>query len=274
MNEYSVVRQLHKGDLSSVYQVTRKEANGEFIIKKVSELLRPSLSVLEDEANALCKLNHPNIIRYIDYFTEEKHLFLVMEYAGAGDLKQRLENIESERNPQPLSESEILNVFVPLLQALSYLHQQGHIHGSISPQSIFFTEDGTVKLGDFGFSRVHQTKMETVTRSNKYYDSILYMSPEFFKFGRRTTKNDIWAAGCILYELMMLKHPFDGSLFRDLKDTANKPEFPPIPEALYTKDLRALVTSMLMFDESGRISASEALEQSFIKSFLFSLRDD
>eukprot|EP00796_Vickermania_ingenoplastis_P011421 gene11421-7925_t len=214
MNNFSIVRKLHQGDLSSVFQVTGKDNGSTFAIKKVSELLRDNIGFL--------------------------------------------------------SETDILSIFIPLLQALLHLQQQDLFHGSISPKSIFFTEDGTVKLGDFGFSRVHKTEMLTVTRSNNYYDSIVYMSPEFYKYGKHSHKSDMWAAGCVLYELMMLKLPFDGSLYRDLKDVVNKVEIPPIPEANYSKELRAMVWSLLSFDANDRISAEQAMNQPFIKSFLFS----
>lgn len=102
-------------------------------------------------------------------------------------------------------ETEIMNWFVQLCLAMDNIHTRKILHRDIKSQNIFLTKSNTVKLGDFGISKVLEN---TVAMAQTVQGTPYYMSPEVCQNKPYTYQSDIWALGCILYELCALKHAF------------------------------------------------------------------
>ncbi len=92
--------------------------------------------------------------------------------------------------------------------AINYIHKNKILHRDIKSQNVFINSNGCLKLGDFGISKVLQNTMD---KANTMVGTPYYMSPEMYENKPYTTKSDIWALGCILYELCTLKRAFEGS---------------------------------------------------------------
>ena len=120
-----------------------------------------------------------------------------------GDIAYHIKR--KQQKNETFSEVEIFNWFVQICLALEYVHGRKVIHRDIKTQNIFLTGNNTVKVGDFGISKVlESTTQVAVTVVGTPY----YMAPEACQSEPYTSKSDVWALGCILYELCTLKHAF------------------------------------------------------------------
>ena len=145
-------------------------------------------------------------------------MIIIMEFCEHGDLAYHVRK-KKAKNEQ-FSETEIMNWFVQLCLSLEYVHSRKILHRDLKTQNIFLTKDNTVKLGDFGISKVLEcTQDHAMTVQGTPY----YMSPEVCQNKPYTYQSDIWALGCILYELCTLKHAFHaenllGLVFKIVQD--------------------------------------------------------
>jgi NIMA (never in mitosis gene a)-related kinase len=132
----------------------------------------------ELEATLLSRLNHPNIVKFIESFREGKSLMICMEYADGGDLENFLKN----RRGKLIPENEVLHIFVQLVLAMKHVHDRKILHRDLKSQNVFLLASAngkpTVKLGDFGVSRV-SSHMRVMNRFN-LFNSLVLTSSHFF----------------------------------------------------------------------------------------------
>ncbi|KAI2645903.1 Serine/threonine-protein kinase Nek1 [Labeo rohita] len=195
------------------------------------QFLIKKLSTDRDESNFLLHLNHPHIVQHKEYIEDSDCLYLVLEHCEGGDLAQKIKN-KKEGNAM-FSENEILDWIVKICMALKYLHDQQILHKNLQPESIFFTTFGTIRLGEFGV--VHQ--------------------------------REIWALGCVIYELCMLKRAFPAILTVETVQKILTSSYEALPET-FSEDLRQLVADTLQPNPVNRPSVSEILTRPFIIYYL------
>lgn len=152
------------------------------------------------EANMMKDLKHANIVQYIESFIEKDVLIIIMEYCEEGDLGFHVKRRQQKKELIP--EKIILNWFLQIALALDYIHSKKILHRDIKSSNIFLTSNGTVKIGDFGISKVLEGTQEA---ANTVVGTPYYMSPEVCENKPYTYKSDVWALGCVLYELCTLK---------------------------------------------------------------------
>ena len=127
-----------------------------------------------------------------------------MEHAGKGDLKSVIrKHIQNEY--KPLTEDQIWKWFAEIAAAVKYLHSRKIIHRDIKVENIFLSQELSVKLGDFGISKVLEHSMDL---ANSGVGTPYYLSPEICQGLKYNFKTDIWMMGCLLYELCTLNKPF------------------------------------------------------------------
>ena len=156
------------------------------------------------EASILAQLDHPNLPKVSDFFTEDGRDYLVMDYVPGQDLKQILE--ESRQNGRPLTESQILIWAEQIMDALAYLHRQSPpvLHRDIKPANIKLTPDGRIKLVDFGLVKLmlpDDNRTITVVQGR---GTALYTPLEQYggDGGHTDARTDIYALGATLYHLL------------------------------------------------------------------------
>lgn len=192
-----------------------------------------------------------SIISYLGNFTRGDTLIIEMEYADGGTLAQ----IITEATPDKyLEETKILKIFEQITSAINYMHLENILHRDLKTANIFLNSKGIVKIGDFGISKIINTKIHAQTVLGTPY----YFSPEMCEGKEYDEKSDIWALGCILGETCCLKKAFTATNLSELVTKIMLGQYILLPEH-YSKDTKRLVDVLLQVDPSKRPSATEIL---------------
>jgi len=153
------------------------------------------------EARAAGALQHPNIVTVYDLGESDEQLFIAMELVDGRDLSSLIAVSE------PLALERKLDIVIEVLQGLSYAHERGVIHRDVKPSNVRIASDGSVKIMDFGIARLQSAD---VTGSGAIVGTPTYMAPEQITNGAITPATDVFAVGCLLYELLGYHKPFQG----------------------------------------------------------------
>jgi len=217
------------------------------------------------EAKILSVLKHPSIVNFREVFTTVSNkLCIVMDYADGGDLHTAIINSKGKF----FSESQILDWFTQICLGLKHVHDRKILHRDIKAQNVFLTKTNRCLLGDFGIAKIldHTQGFARTMVGTPYY-----LSPEIIERKNYSFQSDIWSLGVLLYYLCTLKPPFDATNLHALGAKILKGIYSPIPRH-YSKELKGLVTQMLMIDPVKRPLINDILNthviQARIKSFL------
>ncbi|XP_032170078.1 serine/threonine-protein kinase Nek3 isoform X3 [Mustela erminea] len=225
MDGYVVLRVIGEGSFGRALLVQQESSNQLFAMKEIR--LPKSLSGTQNsrkEAVLLAKMKHPNIVAFQESFEAEGHLYIVMEYCDGGDLMQKIKHQKGKLFPEDM----ILNWFTQMCLGVNHIHKKRVLHRDIKSKNIFLTQNGKVKLGDFGSARL--------------------------------LSNDIWSLGCILYELCTLKHPFQANSWKSLILKICQGSLSPLPSQ-YSCELQLLIKQMFKRNPSHRPSATTLLSR-------------
>ncbi len=157
-----------------------------------------------------------------------------------------------------------MNWFVQLCLSLEYVHSRKILHRDLKTQNIFLTKNNTTKLGDFGISKVLES---TTDHAMTVQGTPYYMSPEVCQNLPYTYQSDIWALGCILYELCTLKHAFHAENLLGLVFKIVQDQHEPITEE-YSDDLKDLINLLLTKDFKARPRIIDIINRPFVKSHM------
>ena len=215
-------------------------------------------SRLMREAQSAGVLSHPNIITIFDVGEEGGLAYFAMELVEGATLEHIIES------DQALDESTIVNIARQTADALGFAHQRGIVHRDIKPANIMLTQDGRVKVADFGIAKVGSTKM---TQTGMLLGSPSYMAPEHFLGRPLDGRSDIFALGILLYELITGQPPFNAENLGTLSyKIVHEDPLPPIKvKPGMNPRLNALVVKALARDPAARFQTAqemcEALDQ-------------
>ncbi|XP_078208201.1 serine/threonine-protein kinase Nek3 isoform X5 [Callithrix jacchus] len=201
-------------------------------------------------------MKHPNIVAFKECFEAEGHLYIVMEYCDGGDLMQKIKQQKGKLFPEDM----ILNWFTQMCLGVNHIHKKRVLHRDIKSKNIFLTQNGKVKLGDFGSARLLSTPMAFACT---YVGTPYYVPPEIWENLPYNNKSDIWSLGCILYELCTLKHPFQANSWKNLILKICQGSIRPLPSH-YSYELQFLVKLMFKRNPSHRPSATTLLSRGIL----------
>eukprot|EP00040_Diaphanoeca_grandis_P034324 m.212373 g.212373 ORF g.212373 m.212373 type:complete len:708 (-) comp33125_c0_seq1:92-2215(-) len=239
LRDYTKIRTVGRGAYGIV-NLYRKKSDGSLnIIKEipVEEMTLEERQGALTEVKVLDMLNHPNVVKYYDSFFEDKALMIVMEYAEGGTIFEYLQS----RGGELLAESEVMHLFVQIVLSLQGIHSHNILHRDLKTQNIMLDRDHlVVKVGDFGISKVLTSK----SKANTVVGTPCYISPELCEGKPYNQKSDIWALGCVLYEVASLRKAFDAANLPALVLKIMRGIYQPISDT-YSEDLRKLILSML-----------------------------
>ncbi len=287
---YEIVAKLGEGGMGMVYRAADTKLGRDVALKilPASVTVDPErLSRFDREARTLALLNHPHIaqiygIEVLPADTSGPRSALVMELVEGEDLAQRIAR-------GPLPPDEALEIARQIADALSAAHDQRIVHRDLKPANIRIRRDGAVKVLDFGLAKAIEAGSDTaaaatltsplpMTGVGTIVGTAAYMSPEQARGRSVDRRADVWAFGCVLYEMLAGRRPFDGNEVTDVlaavvRDApafdALPPEVPPPIRRLLRrcleKDVSKRLDSMrdarLEIDESNEVAASNSIEQ-------------
>lgn len=216
LGPYLITSPLGKGGMGEVYVAKDVRLEREVAIKILPEHLTKNEAALkrfEREAKTLAALSHPNILTIFDVGTQEDHSFVVMELLKGETLRERIKH-------SPPGCEYAIEIITAVTQGLVAAHSHGIIHRDLKPENIFITNDGRIKILDFGLakrfdSEALQDRSDLETQSQSTMEGTVlgtapYMSPEQARGENLDPKSDIFSTGIILYELLTGKLPFEG----------------------------------------------------------------
>lgn len=264
------------GKESTIYSAQCLKLGGATVAIKVylkSRTSAPKLRAIKREASLMqymLKKSVNSITRFFGAFTDEEHICIVMEYCPRGDLLELL--LAEDR---AFSEPRVAHVAVSLLSTLQRMHKLHLIHRDVKLENIFITNDGELKLGDFGLTM--STRQETAISP---VGTSEYMAPEVVRLPRVelvtsgiadlrsitpcTSAVDIWALGITLYELLSGHLPYEMRDKAEMKEAILRGELRPLPSSI-SPAARSFLGAMLQPDVSLRATAGQLLEHPFLK---------
>lgn len=221
IGRYETIEEIGLGGFSRVYKAQDTSLDRLVAIKVMHPVLMSDAGFVtrfQREAKVVAKLQHPNIIPIYDYGEHEGRLFLVMKLME-GSLATRLEK------KGPISWGQIVLLTQQAAAGLDFAHQQGVIHRDIKPDNVLLDENGNAVLADFGVVKAMEKSTLTISMSGGILGTPAYIAPEVWNDEQITPAVDVYAFGCVLYEMVTGNKFFEAST-------------PPATMAMHFQELR------------------------------------
>jgi len=249
--DYSVVVPIGAGSLGRVFEVKCKQCGKGFALKvlEIANIQQRGLIMkLINEVKIHLKLKNKRIVELYQYFEDNECAYLLLELCKNGDLSTFI----NSRGPLP--EAEALWIFKQIVEGVKYLHDMQVMHRDLKPTNILLTEQGDIKIADFGVA----TQLKELSEEhNTMCGTANYISPEIASNLPHGIETDIWSLGCILYALILGKPPFESSNTKDTLKRVREGDFV-LPEGV-SEEVHKLLRATMNFNPKERISIGQIL---------------
>ncbi|SHH19253.1 serine/threonine protein kinase [Thermosyntropha lipolytica DSM 11003] len=273
---YELLEKSGEGGMAVVYKAFDK-ALGRVVAVKIlkPEFARDANFVqkFKTEAQAAAKLSHPNIVNIYDVGQDGDVHYIVLEFVEGYTLKELIEK------EAPLDIRKAVDITIMVCDGIHHAHERGVIHKDIKPHNILITSSGLVKVADFGIAQAVSKK--TITFGGNILGSVQYISPEQAKGEPVTRQTDIYSLGCVLYEMLTGKVPFDAEspITVALKHIHDEPQFPEELADVIPQNLQAIVLKAMAKIPAYRFKTAEEMRNALIGFYngrreTYSINDD
>ena len=230
---FKIIRKLGEGGFGEVYLIEKD--NKLYALKKTKHALsQEEINKYNKIINALKNINNPFVTKYYYTYTEKNSFNIVMEFCGEKNLKQF---IADYRNKNEFIEEKIISfIITQICLGLKEIHKNQLIHRDLTPDNIFIDENNSIKIGDFGISKIIATNKYTQSRIGKYQ----YFAPEIEMGEKYNNKIDIYSLGYIMYELFTQNEYYIDKRIREkdcqINSEVYNPEWQKVIDLLLNKD--------------------------------------
>ena len=266
--KYKVMQKLGDGAYGTVYLATNLMTKQKVAMKKIDKVKDNEIDDMEikNEIDILRKLDHPNIVKIIEFYSASKAYYIITDYCSCGELYNQ---IKFQYNEYQLSV-----LFYQVFSGLYYLHSKNIVHRDLKLENILISEMELdkktnkkyfwIKIIDFGTAKIFEKNKNEKTVIGSSY----YIAPEVLQ-KNYNEKCDTWSAGVILYMLIVGRAPFDGKNDDEIIDNIKKGKFNDKHKKLLnaSSEVQDLVKNLLKVNVKKRFSASDALKHPWFKKF-------
>ena len=256
-DRYQIERELGQGGMGRVYVALDRKLGRRVALKMLSGAHTPeALQRFELEARAAGSLNHPNVLAVYDIGASEQGPYIVSELLGGQTLRARLAG-------RPLPLRKALELSVQLAQGLAAAHDKGVIHRDLKPENLFVTEEGRLKVLDFGIAKlagekIAQTGQGPITQTGTIMGTVGYMSPEQVRGDQTDHRTDLFSFGAILHETLTGKMAFERPTPVETGSAILNDEPRALPESV-PEELQKIVERCLEKDARDRFQSARDL---------------
>ncbi len=234
LGHYEIVEQIGAGGTGIVYHATDRRLNRDVAIKVLVQTIgarADRLALFTQEAQAVAALSHPNILTLHDFGTERGIWYAVTELLHGRTLRMRLDE-------GSISIEEAVEYAIAIARGLTAAHARHIVHRDLKPENLFITEDGRIKILDFGVAKVGLAPGDAIddetTRTRRIdqeavYGTLSYMSPEQLRGQAVDQRSDLFALGTVLYEMLAGRHPFVRASWVDTMSAILRDSAVPLP---------------------------------------------
>lgn len=255
---YEIKKCVGRGNFGDVYNAVEKESGKVVAIKVINlEYSDENINLLAQEIFFLAEMRSPYITQYMTTIIDDVSMWIVMEYCGGGSCSDLIKYAF----PDGLPESKVAFITHDILKGLKYLHDQKKIHRDIKAANILLTDDGLVKLGDFGVSG----QIRATLKRGTFVGTPYWMAPEVINkdIGGYNESCDIWSLGITVYELLKGSPPF--SRCDPMKVMLNVPKRkPPRLRGFYSDNAKQFIAACLIKEPLYRPKAGDLLNFPFV----------
>lgn len=258
---YTIVRTIGKGSYGAALLVKDKEKR--LRVMKTVEIGRLSEREQEDAVNEVkvfASLTHPYVVRHRESFIDSGTLAIVMDYAEGGDLHRHIQCAK-----QAYPETQVLRWLTQVALGLKYLHGRKVIHRDMKSQNLFLTKHVNLRIGDFGISQVIKNGSGQLIES-RMLGTPACLSPEICTKALYSFAADIWALGCVLYEMATQQVPFNAATFKELVWKILHGAIPALPSPPYSPELRDMCAWILCRDMRRRPTSGDLVQQPMLQA--------
>uniref|UniRef100_A0A8C9C3A7 Serine/threonine-protein kinase Nek10 n=1 Tax=Phocoena sinus TaxID=42100 RepID=A0A8C9C3A7_PHOSS len=258
IGNYAVLDHLGSGAFGCVYKV-RKHSGQNLLAMKEVNLHNPAFGKDKKDRDSSVRnivseltiikeqLYHPNVVRYYKTFLENDRLYIVMELIEGAPLGEHFSSLKEKQHH--FAEERLWKIFIQLCLALRYLHKEKRIiHRDLTPNNIMLGDKDRVTVTDFGLAKQKQES----SKLTSVVGTILYSCPEVLKSEPYGEKADVWAAGCILYQMATLNPPFYSTNMLSLATKIVEAVYEPVPEDIYSEKVTTIISRCLTPDAETR----------------------
>ena len=252
--KYKIINQLGEGGFGKVYKVIKEgENNNKYYAIKEIELRnesQESINSAKKESEFLSKFDSEYIIKYYDSSVNDKKFYILMEYFDGQDLRDFLINYKNY--DEKIDEKIIIKIIEQICYGIKEIHAKNIIHRDLKPENILIDKNNKIKIGDFGLSRQFNS-YKSYTFTAKGAGTTQYTAPEILVEEKKyNKKSDLWALGCIIYELFTQNFYF----YDKMRDKIQK-----IKNDKYQK----LIDSLLIIDYKKRLDIEQIIDNFIIE---------
>ena len=278
-DSYEYQRVLGYGSYSRVVRAVQRQTKVTYAVKIVSKVqiqMRNELQCVISERDILKQCDHPNVIKLVETFQSPDELFYVMEHAAGGELLSYIKRVGR------FNLHIVKHVTAEIVNTLEYLHSKGIVHRDLKPENLLLDARNHIKLVDFGTAymqkdpkdappimEIHRDSKQGTgsvnmppaagqgVRGQTFCGTFQYISPELLDQGVTTTASDLWAMGCIVYQMAAGHRPFDDGSVMLIFDKIRNPEKHLLFSPDFPAPVRDLVSHLLVTDPKARLGCPE-----------------